>query len=120
MERVFMDIREEKNGSSVKVMIIGRLTADCADQFKQYMQEALARGRRFVLDLSEMEYVDSTGLGAMVFVLQRISEAGGELKIASLQAKPRVVFDITKAYKIFDIYPDVEKALAALEPPQQA
>lgn len=58
-----MDIREEKIGSSVKVMIIGRLTADCADQFKQYMQEALARGRRFVLDLSEMEYVDSTGLG---------------------------------------------------------
>ncbi|WP_288593742.1 STAS domain-containing protein [uncultured Victivallis sp.] len=115
-----MDIREEKIGSSVKVMIIGRLTADCADQFKQYMQEALARGRRFVLDLSEMEYVDSTGLGAMVFVLQRISEAGGELKIASLQAKPRVVFDITKAYKIFDIYPGVEKALAALEPPQQA
>ncbi len=115
-----MDIREEKIGSVVKVMTAGRLTADCADQFKQYMQEALARGRRFVLDLSGMEYVDSTGLGAMVFMLQRIAEAGGELKIAGLQAKPRVVFDITRACKIFDIYPDVEKALAVLEPPSQA
>jgi len=51
----------------------------------------------------------------MVFILQRNFDNGGDIKIAKLQGKARIVFDITKAYKIFDIFDSVEEAVAALQ-----
>ena len=108
-----MEMREEPLGSILRVVVSGRLTADCAENFKRFMDERLGHNKRIVLDLSE--YIDSTGLGAIVYALQRISDSSGALKLAALQSKPRVVFDITKAYKIFDIYDTVEAARAAIE-----
>jgi len=61
-----------------------------------------------------MEYVDSTGLGAMVFILQKLSDEGGRLALACLQPKPRIVFNITKAYKIFEIFDSVDAAIGAI------
>ncbi len=110
-----MEMREEPLGSILRVVVSGRLTADCAENFKRFMDERLGHNNRIVLDLSEMEYIDSTGLCAIVYALQRISDSSGALKLAALQSKPRVVFDITKAYKIFDIYDTVEAARAAIE-----
>ncbi len=110
-----MEMREEPLGAILRVAVIGRLTADCAENFRRFMDESLGHNNRIVLDLSEMDYIDSTGLGAIVYVLQRVSDSSGALKLAALQTKPRVVFDITKAYKIFEIYDTVEAARAAIE-----
>lgn len=109
-----MEIKEREEGRILEVSVEGRLTADCADQFKRHLNECLIKNDRIVLDLAAMEYVDSTGLGAMVFVLQKMADEGGKLALAALQAKPRVVFNITKAYKIFDIFDSVESAVGAM------
>ncbi|OQA87429.1 MAG: putative anti-sigma factor antagonist [Lentisphaerae bacterium ADurb.Bin242] len=109
-----MEITEKENGNILVVSIAGRLTADCADQFKRHMNSALAAHDKIVLNLGGMEYVDSTGLGAMVFILQKLSDEGGRLVLACLQPKPRIVFNITKAYKIFEIFDSVDAAIGAI------
>ncbi len=109
-----MEIKEREEGRILVVSVVGRLTADCSDQFKRHLNECRAKNDRIVLDLTDMDYVDSTGLGAMVFVLQKMADDGGKLSLAALQAKPRVVFNITKAYKIFDIFDSVESAVGAM------
>ena len=106
----------QNNQSGVQVIEVkGRLTADCAETYKQTLTDVVAQNNRLVIDLAQLEYIDSTGLGAMVYILQQTLDNGGELKLARLQGKSRIVFDITKAYKIFDIFDTVEEAAAAIK-----
>ena len=110
-----METNKELIGNVLKISIAGRLVANCADEFKQLLLTSMDENKQILLDLSQMNYIDSSGLGAMVFGHQEITQRGGQLKIACLQAKPRVVFDITKVYRIFDIYDDVETAIASFK-----
>jgi len=93
----------------------GRLDASNNSSFKKEFQEWLNHTNEFVLDLSKMEFVDSTGLGGIVACMKSASEKGGDLKIACLQSKPRMVFEITRANQIFDIYDDVASAVESFE-----
>jgi anti-sigma B factor antagonist len=110
-----MDISQNNIDGVQVIEIKGRLTADCAENYKQTLLDIIAQDNRLVIDLALLEYIDSTGLGAMVYILQQTLDNGGELKLARLQGKSRIVFDITKAYKIFDIFDSVEEAAAALK-----
>lgn len=110
-----MDYHFEMVGDVLKVSLDGRLVAACSEEFKDTMFERL-KDQKFVLfDLSRMVHVDSSGLGALVSILQRVNSNGGVIKLACLQPRPRIVFDITKIYRVFDIYNTVEEALAAFK-----
>ncbi|HOH47134.1 MAG TPA: STAS domain-containing protein, partial [Candidatus Cloacimonadota bacterium] len=63
------------------------------------------------LDMAECDFIDSTGLGTIVACLKSASQGGGDIRIARLQDKPRMVFDITRAHKIFDIFDDLDAAI---------
>ena len=110
-----MDITQSNLNGVQVIEVKGRLTADCAENYKQTLMDIVAKNNRLVIDLAQLEYIDSTGLGAMVYVLQQTLDNGGELKLAHLQGKSRIVFDITKAYKIFDIFDTVDEAAAAIK-----
>ncbi len=110
-----MEITSEKIGAILKMAVRGRLVVSCAEEFKNAMTEAIEANQNIVLNLEEMSYIDSSGLGALVFAQQKLSDKGGELKLAALQAKPRIVFDITKVYRIFEIFDDVKAAVESFE-----
>ena len=110
-----MDERVETVGDVVKVSIVGHLVAAYSEDFRARMCEQLSEARRVLFDLSEMTHIDSSGLGALVSLQQWLSSRGGTLKMACLQARPKVVFDITRVNRIFSIYDTVEAALAAFE-----
>ena len=100
----------DKNGITV-IGIEGRLDSSCASMLKTKFKELSAKQNNFVLDLSKMDYIDSTGLGAIVSCLKVVSEASGDVKLACLKDKPRMIFEITRAYKIFDIFDDLGAAV---------
>jgi anti-sigma B factor antagonist len=110
-----METTTEQIGNVLKIKLTGRLVASCAEDFKQLLLSSAKTSNQILLDLSQMNYIDSSGLGAVVFAHQEITRQGGQLKIACLQPKPRVVFDITKVYRIFDIYDDVETAVSSFK-----
>lgn len=98
------------------IQVGSALTAASVDSFREQLakwQEAEADVRNYVVDLKQVDFMDSAGLGTMIAVLKRISEHGGDLKVACLQKKPRMVFEITRAYKVFEIYDTVEDAVKA-------
>ena len=103
----------ERDGAEV-IEINGRLDAEFAETLRSEFLKLIASHRKFVLDLSGMEYLDSTGLGAIVFCLKSSSEYNGKLVLANLGSKPRMIFTITRASKIFDIYDDLDSALNAV------
>ena len=102
----------EKNGVAV-VEIKGRLAAESVEDLRNAFLKLFADHRRFVFDLAGMDYLDSTGLGAIVFCLKSCTEFNGTFKLANLTDKPRMIFEITKAYRIFDIYDSLEEAINA-------
>lgn len=105
----------KKNGIGV-VQVGKALTAASVDDFREQLaswQEAEGDVKNYVLDLEAVDFMDSAGLGTLIAVLKRVTEHGGDMKIACLQKKPRMVFEITRAYKVFEIYESVEEALRA-------
>jgi anti-sigma B factor antagonist len=90
------------------------LTAATVDSFREQLLSWQASERvvkNYVIDLKQVDFMDSAGLGALIAMLKRITESGGDMKIACLQKKPRMVFEITRAYKVFEIYDNVDDAL---------
>jgi anti-anti-sigma factor len=66
-----------------------------------------------VLDMSDLRYISSAGLRILADVLTRNQEAGGDLKLASLNKKVQRVFEIIGFDKFFAIYETVDAAVAA-------
>ena len=110
-----MEYHFEPIDNIMKVSLDGRLVAACSDEFKATMMDRLKDQKSIILDLEKMAHIDSSGLGALVSVLQWVNSTGGTIKLACLQPRPRIVFDITKVYRVFDIYDTVEAAVASFK-----
>ena len=111
-----MNIRPEIRGEKGVIAVRGPLNAVVVDSFREQMQRWMAANegvRQIVLDAGEMDYIDSAGLGVLIALLKRATEAGCDIRIARLGNKARMVFEITRAYKIFEIFDTVEEALGA-------
>ncbi len=94
----------------VKVAIDGRLVAAVAPSLREEVISKMSEGTNVLFDLSGMVHIDSSGLGVLVQVLQKAKAGGGRVILAGLQPGPKIVFDITKVSRVFDIVPKVEDA----------
>ena len=108
-----MEYKFEEIGDVLKVGLEGRLVAACSEEMRDRVSTRLEGVRKILFDLSGMTHIDSSGLGVLVQLLQRVTTSGGGLKLACLQPHPRIVFDITKVYRVFEIYDTVDAALAS-------
>lgn len=108
---------ETREGTGV-VSVSGGMTAITAGEFREKFNDWFAttsEAENVVVDLGQVETMDSSGLGAIIASLKRVTEGGGDMRICCLQKKPRLVFEITRAYKMFDIYDSIEEALASFK-----
>lgn len=99
----------------VVISLSDRLDASNADVLKKVFEGEISGFGKFVFDLSELEYLDSAGLGGLVYCLKISDSKKGVLKISSLNTKPKLVFEITRADKVFDIYDNLGDALKSFK-----
>ena len=92
------------------VAIEGRLVAAVAQDLRENIFAKLRDDMNVLFDLSRMSHVDSSGLGVLVQVLQKVKTGGGKVVLAALQPGPKIVFDITKVSRVFEIVPTVADA----------
>jgi len=69
--------------------------------------------KRLVVDLTKVTYLDSSGLAVLIEGMQGVQKYGGKFGLAGVQEEVKHVFDIARLDQVFDIYPDVDSALAA-------
>ncbi len=110
-----MQITSNEQDGIIIALIEGRFTVGTEAPFKTEMDNIAARTKKIIFDCSKMEYIDSTGLGTIVRFYKDYTSKGGKLVLAALQTKPKLVFEITRAYKIFEIYETVEIALRSIK-----
>ena len=69
---------------------------------KEQVLDQLERGdRKFILDFSKTDYIDSSGLGVLVTLSKKIREQGGQLSLVSLSEDLRTLFELTKLDTLF-------------------
>lgn len=70
---------------------------------------------KIIIDLKDVHWMGSVGIGILICCLTAVKNAGGDMKLSGLNGKIYELLRITKLEKIFDIYPDVEKAVESFK-----
>jgi anti-sigma B factor antagonist len=111
-----MEIQVREDGKVQILACRGRMDAQVSGFLKGRIQELLDKGAtELVLDLDGLEFLDSSGLGAIVSCLRRIKEKKGEIKLAGLRPEVRSIFDITRVSRLFHICESVADAVRAFQ-----
>ena len=88
-----------------------RMDAACVIAFKATMHDISESGARHILlDMSRIEFMDSSGLGALIAVLKKMSP-DRKFEVCGLTARVQKVFDLTRMDRVFNIYKTVEDAI---------
>jgi len=108
-----MDIRESKIDSFALLEIIGRVTSENSETLKEFLQEIGRREQRVLIDCSALEYISSTGLGALLVLLKLIQKKNGILRLFCVSPRIVEVFKISGFDKFFPIFPSLEASRRA-------
>jgi len=92
--------------------LAGRLDLLTANRLRTIVEAEVAAGRpTIVVDLGEVVFIDSSGLGALVAGLKTTRQASGDLRIAAPGAQVREVLELTQLHRVLRPHPSVEAAL---------
>jgi anti-sigma B factor antagonist len=108
-----MNLKTETHG---KVMVVvvreERLDAHNSDELKVEMNRLFESGTKDLLvDLKEVRFIDSSGLGVMVSGYKNAATRQGSIKLCSLQTQVKSMFELTRLHRVFDIYQTIDEAL---------
>jgi anti-anti-sigma factor len=119
-----MNVTSRHYGNAVVVKVSGRLDQDTCEPFRVQlteMVEAAARGKgTVVLDLSGLEYVSSAGLRCFMLASREARARNARILVAALQPMVAEIFAISHFNLVFQLFPGVREALAAVSPEASA
>jgi anti-sigma B factor antagonist len=112
-----LEIQErEKEGIRI-IDFTGRITVNEASAVRERVRALLAAGaRRVIFNLQQVDYVDSTGLGALVMCFTAVDRAGGALKLLHLNRRNLELLVLTKLTTVFEIFDDEQAAVNSFFP----
>jgi len=92
--------------ANVKILkLSGRFEAHTAPSVRMWFDETtLTTPANLVVEMSEVDFIDSTGLSGLIHGMKRAREMDGDLKLSGLQQSVRMIFELTRLDKVFEIY----------------
>lgn len=93
----------------------GEFTADGVDEFRRVSLERMAgEVRDFVLDASQLEFVDSKAIETLLWLQEQAGERLGQVRLAAVTDNVKKILEITRLASRFDAHPDVDAAIKSL------
>lgn len=115
-----LDIQESTREDIVILALKGRLTVGEASSVREKVQQLAAAGQlKVVLDLTHVDYIDSTGLGAMVICLTSLKKQGGALKLVNPNKRNVELLLLTQLHTVFEVFNEVQDAVNSFFPSRQ-
>lgn len=94
---------------------------DATQRLRNLIKETLEAGKKnILLNMSEVYYIDSSGLGELVAAYTTASRQGGKLKLMKLTQKVQDVVQLTKVYRVFEVFTDEDTAVRSFAAPPSA
>ncbi|MBZ4218564.1 MAG: STAS domain-containing protein [Chlorobium sp.] len=104
-----MTIIEKNINNFTIISLKGILNASSAPQLKTHIEQS-PESQSLIIDLEQVDFLDSSGLGVLVGIARKKKVCGALLKLSNLNDRVKKVFELTKAYTLFDIYDDLAAA----------
>jgi anti-sigma B factor antagonist len=116
-ESVDMTIKEKMHGDVAVLSFKGNLmgepdSTDVREKIYSLLQEGITK---IVLDLGQVKWVNSSGLGTLIAAMTSVKTKGGEMRMARVTDKVESLFAITQLIKVFKTYETVERAVASFK-----
>ena len=109
-----IDIQQEDVDGTRILALGGRLDTETSADVELTLQDLLAAGERnFLIDMSGIGYVSSAGLRVLLATAKQLEGGKGSLRLCSLNASVKQVFDVAGFSKLFSIFPNRDAALGA-------
>lgn len=109
-----MKIQKRMHNQIKIVTLDGRLDAHQTQLLNMELTSALTDGCITVINLGQVNFIDSSGLAILVRAMKHHREHGGELLLCALRQPVQIIFELTKLDRVFDIYPTEAAALQTL------
>lgn len=103
---------EKINDVTVVTVKQESLDARSAKDFRDDLDAVITEDGKVLLDMAEVQFVDSAGLGTIVASLKRLRSIGGDLTICSVQKTVRALFELVRMHRLVEIYDTREEALS--------
>jgi anti-sigma B factor antagonist len=112
-----MQIAERQSGSVTVLDLSGKITlGEDGTLLKDKLHSLLHQGKKSVLlNLGQVTYVDSAGLGALVSAYTTVTREGGSLKLVNITKKLQDLLSITKLLTVFDTYDSEDEAIRSFK-----
>ncbi|WP_165975631.1 STAS domain-containing protein [Actinomadura rubrisoli] len=109
-----LEINARKHGGRTVVRLRGELDIACSDELRRQLRSARAEhGEHVVLDLEDLEFMDSQGLSVIVGCYKAVTAAGGSLALAGPRPLVRRTLEITGLHRRIPVLPTLAEAVAA-------
>ncbi len=91
----------------------GRITlGEGASTFRETLRDLVSKGnKKLVLNLADVSYIDSSGIGELVSGFTTVTNQGGQLKLLNLTKRVKDLLQITKLYTVFEVFDDEAAAV---------
>ncbi|HEV2349979.1 MAG TPA: STAS domain-containing protein [Terriglobia bacterium] len=110
-----MTIESTKTGKVVVVKLIGRMDADTNKEFEAAVQQLVQEGSIYlVVDVNELLYINSAGLGSFLRNAKRAQEKGGALLLCNLKGLVKEVFEMTRLISVFPVFESADAACQSI------
>ncbi len=106
-------LNSRKVGDVTVVDVSGKITlGEGSSALRDILRDLTAQGaRKVLLNLSEVSYIDSSGIGELVSGFTSVANAGGTLKLLGLTKRVKDLLQITKLYTVFDVHEEEAHAI---------
>jgi anti-sigma B factor antagonist len=116
-----LEIQQREREGVAILDLNGRLTVGGdVSTFRERLQKLIDSGRtNIILNLKEVDYIDSTGLGALVMSYTSLQRAGGKIKLLNLSRRGIELLVMTKLTTIFEVFDDEQNAVNSFFPDRE-
>ena len=96
----------------VEIVNLDRATLLEAEELKRQVNDKIDSGyRKIIIDLTSVEFLDSTFLGIIVNTLKKVAKLGGDLKLVGFKPNVRSMFELTRLFRVFESYSELQDAI---------
>jgi anti-sigma B factor antagonist len=109
-----MELQSRSIPPAVILDLTGRFDSHVAPAVREWLEKTVAANSTLILiNLTGVTFVDSTALAALVYAMKRTRERSGDIYLCGLQSPVRLIFQLTRLDRAFEIFADEQGALQA-------
>ncbi|MEJ5351628.1 MAG: STAS domain-containing protein [Melioribacteraceae bacterium] len=100
----------------IEIINAERATLKESSNLKNMIYEKIDKGyKNVIIDLSKVDFIDSTFLGVIVNALKKVAALGGDLKLVGFKPAVRSMFELTRLFRVFDTYSELQDAIRSFQ-----